>query len=149
MIRRKQRSPKTTEKSAQSIGSPLRKETQQLPETAAKQLRTQASRWKRKKTKEASTPDGRPSINSEPCVGPSIGKRASKRPSESPTPKQRDGNIINRTPNEKRRNLTLIHNIMTAYMTTNMDNITRTAHMVVDNMHYITVNITSCCSTSL
>ena len=74
MIRRKQRSPKMAEKSAQSIGSPLRKETQQLPETAAKQLRTQASRWKRKKTKEASTPAGRPRISSEPGVVPSIDK---------------------------------------------------------------------------
>ena len=42
-----QRSPKTVEKSAQNIGSPLRKETQQLPETAGKQLRTRSVAEKR------------------------------------------------------------------------------------------------------
>ena len=93
-----------------------------------------------KKIKEASTPDGRPRISSEPGVVPSIGKRASKVPSESPTPNQRDRNNINKNPNEKQSNLLLIHNIMTAYMTTSMDSITRTAHTAVDNMHNITVD---------
>ena len=44
--------PKTAEKSAQNIGSPLRKETQQLPETAEKQLRT----WGQCEKKKAAIP---------------------------------------------------------------------------------------------
>ena len=48
LIKRMQRSPKMAEKTAQNIGSPLRKETQQLPETAEKQLRTRVGCWEEK-----------------------------------------------------------------------------------------------------
>src|SRR3954464_16013428 len=48
LIKRMQRSPKTAEKTAQNIGSPQRKETQQLPETAEKQLRTRVGRDREK-----------------------------------------------------------------------------------------------------
>ena len=93
---------------------------------------------------------GRPTKNQHRTRrGASGRKKASKGPSESPTPRQKDKNDINRNPNKKRSNLIIIHSITTAYITTSMDGITSTAHTAVDNMHDITIDVAYCCSTSL
>jgi hypothetical protein len=82
---------------------------------------------------EASTPDGRPEISTEPGVVPY--KRNEKDPSESLTPKPRI-----KDPNPKdRNNLIIIHSIMISYIATSIDGITSTAQPAVDNMHNIMI----------